>query len=696
MSVAGEVVVAIKAVDEASSVMGQIRATLNVFSGVVSELGGGFTSISNVISGFAGAGVMGAASAAIGEFVKGLQWCVGQASEAEQAIKNLAIAVQQSGTNWSEVAQKTTEYLSKLQETTKFSDEKLAGALQRLLTLGVDYKTAMESLAAVTDLAAARQIDLETAATAVGRALTGNTTALQRLGVHLDEVKGKTAEIVPNFTAIEEAVSKAGISAQTLNEYFANVAPKAQTVGEVIAGIKKAFEEGKMSIDQIEESLGDLGISFEGLATKGSSAEKILAVLNERFGGTAAQQAETYAGTQERLKNAVSDLGEKIGGALLPVLDGLAKAQLSIVQGASGFIDAIGRMWSEFTKLPEVQKLAEGLNTAWQQLQQGFATVAEEVGTALMPVFQELWNVLKELWAAIQPVFEAFGEIWKALTGVSEQGKNAYTIFNLLADILKVTVVPALQGLVEVIKLVTPVIKLLAEGFKSTVEIVAPVIRELIELIGGFVNTIKEILGGFWKWLVGGSFVQELMDAVFAAFKAGFDNLVKGITEWLGGIVNTLQAWGKTITDIFSNMWNGVANFVGDIWKKINDAVSSGASQTQNTIQNLSNSVAGESIWPDMWDLMLQQTREGMRGILTETQRGLGGIESAFGGTALSLSPAAGRLIPEGGAGAPASPSLSNVTVNVHMGDLTVGDHVELSRFLYDLQRQIVDAVRRA
>jgi len=694
MSVSGEVVVAIKGVDEASSAMDRVRASLGVFSGVIGDLGGGFASLGNVISGFAGAGVMGAASAAIGEVVKGLQWCVGQASEAEQAIKNLSIAVEKSGTSWKAVEAGTTAALSKLQETTKFSDEQLARALQRLLTLGVDYETAMKGVSAAADLAAARQIDLETAATALGRALTGNTNALRRLGVNLDEVKSKTAEVAPNFKAIEDAVDSAGISASKLNEYFANVAPNAKTVGEVIAKMKENFEKGKISIDQIEESLGDLGISFEGLTTKGASAEKILATINERFGGVAAQQVETYAGTQDRLKNAMSDLGERIGGALLPVLDGLAKAQLSIVQGANSFIDAVGQMWSEFTKLPEVQKLSEGLTKAWGDLQKGFMTVADEVSKALMPVFKELWEALKGIWTALQPVFEAFGKIWEALTGVSTEGKNAYTIFNLIADILKVTVVPALQGLVEVIKLVTPVIQLLAEGFKATVEVVAPFIKQLIESIGGFIAWLKETFEGFYKWLVGGSFVQELMDAVFGVFKAGFDNLIKGVTGWLGSIVETITAWGKTITDIFTNLWNGIVSFLGGIWKQITDMVSSGAQQTQNTLQNLSNEVAQESIWPDMWNLMVRQTKKGIQGILSETQRGLSGIESTFRSAAFSLSPSMGGFAASRrGATGPSGPAHMTVNIPITIQSMT-GEVKDLDNLTRMISRELGSAVR--
>jgi len=616
MSVAGEVVVAIKGVDEASSAMDKVRASLGVFSGVIGDLGGGFTSLGNVISGFAGAGVMGAASAAVGEVVKGLQDCFKAATSSEEVWNRLAATVERSGTSWSTVKTRIEEFALSAEKMSRFSDEQVAQAMKTLMDHGMKLDEAMKAMTQTMDLAAAKQVSLGEAANAVGKAFIGMERPLRSMGVVLDESVPKGKEFA---TAME--------------------------------------------------------------------------MISQKFGGAAQKDVESYAGKQQMVANAFDNLKERIGSALIPVMNSLQDMWGKVVLGADQFVSDLGKVWKGFTELPEVQKMAEGLNKAWLDLQKGFATVTDEVGKALMPVFKELWEALKGIWTALQPVFEAFGKIWEALTGVSTEGKNAYTIFNLIADILKVTVVPALQGLVEVIKLVTPVIQLLAEGFRATVEVVAPFIKQLIESIGGFIAWLKETFEGFYKWLVGGSFVQELMDAVFGVFKAGFDNLIKGITGWLGSVVETITAWGKTITDIFTNLWNGIVSFLGGIWKQITDMVSSGAQQTQNTLQNLSNEVAQESIWPDMWNLMVRQTKEGMQGILSETQKGLGGIESAFSGAAFSLSPADGFARPRGGAAGPSGPTHMTVNIPITIQSMT-GEVKDLDNLTRMISRELGNAVK--
>jgi len=617
MSVAGEVVVAIKGVDEASSAMDKVRASLGVFSGVIGDLGGGFTSLGNVISGFAGAGVMGAASAAVGEVVKGLQDCFKVATSSEEVWNRLAATVERSGTSWASVKTRIEEFAASAEKMTRFSDEQIAAAMKTLIDHGMSVDQAMKAMTQTMDLAAAKQVSLGEAANAVGKAFIGMERPLRSMGVVLDESVPKGKEFA---TAME--------------------------------------------------------------------------LISQKFGGAAQADVESYAGKQQQVANAMDNLKEKIGNALIPVMNTFQNLMGEVVKGADNLVTGIGEAWKAFTQMPEVQKMAEGLGKVWDDLTKGFMTIGEELGKAVLPVFKELWTALKGVWDALQPVFEAFGKIWEALVGVSTEGKNAYTIFNLIADILRVTVVPALQGLVEVIKLVTPVIQLLAEGFKATVEVVAPLIKQLIESIGGFIAWLKETFEGFYKWLVGGSFVQELMDAVFGVFKAGFDNLIKGITGWLGSIVDTITAWGKTITDIFTNLWNGIVSFLGGIWKQITDMVSSGAQQTQNTLQNLSNEVAQESIWPDMWNLMVRQTKEGIQGILSETQRGLGGIESTFRSAAFSLSPLMGGFArPRGGAAGPSGPTHMTVNIPITIQSMT-GEVKDLDNLTRMISRELGNAVK--
>jgi len=616
MSVSGEVVVAIKGVDEASSAMDKIRASLGVFSGVIGDLGGGFTSLGNVISGFAGAGVMGGLAAVTGEVVKGLKDCFASAKASEEVWNRLAATVERSGTSWASVKTRIEEFALSAEKMSRFSDEQVAQAMKTLMDHGMKLDEAMKAMTQTMDLAAAKQVSLSEAANAVGKAYIGMERPLRSMGIILDESVPKGKEFA---TAME--------------------------------------------------------------------------MISQKFGGAAQADVESYAGKQQQVANAMDNLKEKIGSALIPVMNTFQNLMGEVVKGADNLVTGIGEAWKAFAEMPEVQKMAEGLGKVWNDLTKGFATIGDELGKAVLPVFKELWSALKDVWTALQPVFEAFGKIWEALTGVSTEGKNAYTIFNLIADILKVTVVPALQGLVEVIKLVTPVIKLLAEGFRATVEIVAPIIKQLIESIGGFISTIKELFGGFYKWLVGGSFIQDLMDAVLTAFQEGFNRLVEGVKGWLDGVLATFTEWSKGLLDFFGNMWNQMIDIVGNAFSGILKKVQEGINAVANFFGDLWKKLTGGSIWLDMWTDMVRATGQGMQGILTETKRGLTQIEGAFGGAALSLSPAGGFAASRlAGAGA-GGPTTMHIPITVTIQSMT-GEVKDLENLTRMISRELGSAMK--
>ena len=313
----GSVVVAIRATDEVSSVMDKIRASMGVLGGTLNQLGGGFSSLGNVVSGFAGAGVAGAAVAAIGEVVKGLQWSVGEAAEAEQAIKNLSIAVEKSGTSWDAVKEGTLTALSELQKFTVYSDEQLAGTLQRLLTFGMDYDSAMKALGTATDLAAAKNMYLQSAADLVGKAFMGNTAILQRYGIDVQTSKDATAALKDAVSMVADAIKVSGDSLSGFTGILAEAGVsltdtegKMRSTKDIAEEMIGAFQSGQLDAESFGQIMTTLGVSIDATKLKAADFPEIMAALNEQFGGTAQEQAfrglsdrhhEYYGGSSENL-----------------------------------------------------------------------------------------------------------------------------------------------------------------------------------------------------------------------------------------------------------------------------------------------------------------------------------------------------------------------------------------------------------
>jgi len=309
MSATGSVVVAIKAVDEASSVFGKIQASMGILGNTLNQLGGGFTQLGSVVSGFAAGGVAGAAVASVGELTKGLQWAVSEAKASEQAWTDLQASLKLTGPAWDEAKAKVGGFASALQRTTTFSDEMVVGGIQKLATFGMSYTQSMDAVKIAIDLAAAKHIDLQTATTLVGKAFIGNAEAMGRYGI---------------------------------------------------------------SVEAIKEELG------KG-ATDAQIYAAVMEQLNSQFGGQAAAQAKTYAGVQERLKNTMSDMGEKIGGILLPALAGLTEGMIPVIDSLSEGIGKVQGWIDAFSKMPEVKAATDALSGAFQGLGQWFGTLGGEI-----------------------------------------------------------------------------------------------------------------------------------------------------------------------------------------------------------------------------------------------------------------------------------------------------------------------------
>jgi len=105
----------------------------------------------------------------------------------EQAVTKLEAALKATGTYTPELSGKLQEIAGELKKTTVYGDEATlaaAGMLQSLAKLSDDGL--MKAIPLVQELAAGMDIDLQTAASLVGKTLGSTTNALSRYGITLD------------------------------------------------------------------------------------------------------------------------------------------------------------------------------------------------------------------------------------------------------------------------------------------------------------------------------------------------------------------------------------------------------------------------------------------------------------------------------------------------------------------------------
>lgn len=201
----------------------------------------GFTSkISSLAKGI-GALVAGGALAA---FFKS---AVDEAGKAEVGMARLGNAVTNAGGDFATLRPEIEETVASVMKLSTATDDDLREALTRMIAITGDTQGSLKNLSLVTDLAAFKQVDLETAALSVAKAMTGNTMELNRLGV-----AGTSATAV-----IENARAAFGGFA----------ASEAKTFSGSLLQIKNQWGEFKEAVGVAILSTGEMGAASGGLAT---------------------------------------------------------------------------------------------------------------------------------------------------------------------------------------------------------------------------------------------------------------------------------------------------------------------------------------------------------------------------------------------------------------------------------------------
>lgn len=675
----------IKAIDEASGVMGKISASMGLIGTQLEQLGPGFSQLGQVIQGFAVGGPTGAAIVGIGEVVKGLQDAVVVAGDMQLAWTNLQSALQLSGAAWLDVQTKISGVVDKLRETTTFSDQQLVGAVQTLATYGMTAAQAMDALATATELAAAKHIDLATAATAIGKAFDGNTMLLARYGVQvatiakdttmateaIKEIGDKLATAsTPQLEAFTTAMEAAGLSATTATGEL-------KTHAEVVSELEAAWKAGTLTGTQLSDITATLGLNFQGAKTFAADFAGTLAQVNAQYGGTAQAAASTYVGLQERLANAEQTLGEKIGAILLPALTSVLQAVIPMVDAFTNAVPAIEAWIDAIGKLPAIQGTISAFQDIWGGLTKSFAEAWDSVKGDLIPVLQQLQDAFNQLNVALQPLWDAFNELWKAITGSSGD-------FNLFKAILE-AIVLLIKGLVVVIQAVTPVIHVLAEAFKAMADFLVPILTAIRDAVGAFFDWLTKGFQAFYDWLVGHSLWQDLWNAVVnivvdigttlkaifdqafllwtdvfklgteaiknilvTGFQIAFDaiqtvvsgttGVLKGIFQGFLDLIGPAQVtWDQLVADVTSatiSMKGTVTNFLSwlvDYWQKQISAV---ATFTATALQNIDNLVTAaaataQSAWQSMLSAMVSSTQSALQQVYDEMNSKLNAIVAA-------------------------------------------------------------------
>ena len=136
----------------------------------------------------------------------------------EQAVAGMEAALRATGTYTPQLSQQLQDLAAELQKTTTYGDEATIAATGMLQSLSkLNDKALMKAIPLVQDLAAGMGMDLEMAASLVGKTLGSTTNALSRYGIVIDA----TAPVSEKMAQLTEQIGAAfGGMADAMGETF--------------------------------------------------------------------------------------------------------------------------------------------------------------------------------------------------------------------------------------------------------------------------------------------------------------------------------------------------------------------------------------------------------------------------------------------------------------------------------------------
>lgn len=422
------------------------------------------------------AGTVGFAGLAfgLGDVVKaGQKWQVQQA-QLQNALKNTGQYSKQTMASIQAAAEKLATHGG-------YSVPEQLSGINQFIRLTGSASKAIQLNEAATNLSRGTNLGFAQAQRMVGQVLTGNTGRLQKyLGI-----------IQPVKTA-EFALAQAhGFNLVKLQE-------ESLAYGKLGASWLKGQE--------VLHNLTPAMMQHAQLLDKQATAQKALAIIQDKYGGNAAAFSRTTSGAISNAENQLDIAIEKIGQDLLPIVASMARGFVSIAQSVSKNWPAMKRDIADVVDFVKKNKdvfLALGIGAA--------TVLIYSLGAAAIAAVPEIIAMV----AAMAPIIAIPAAIALVVAGF------AYLYLKVKA-------------------------------FRDIVNAVIPYIEMLFgRMINGIVTEFQgvvQIFKGVWEVIKG-------------LFTLNAGEVWKGVKDIFGGAINTIKGWILTISAPFRTAFNAVEKY---------------------------------------------------------------------------------------------------------------------------------------
>lgn len=376
---------------------------------------------------------------------------------------------------------------------------------------------------------------------------------LNTLGVPMDQVTGKTDEMIR--LAADLAATYGGTTQEAVEALSAAFRGEADPAERFNLNLKASEINARMAADGLS--------GLEGEAANAAKAQTIMTLAMEQASGAIGQfdrEGGTFAGTMQRMKAQLGDTAAEIGQSLLPyataavaAFKGMAEwvqanvswlVPLGAAIGiAAGAILAINVALSAYKAIMTAVQVVQTLVTVAQNLMNK-AFMANPIGliitlvAALVAAFINLWNTNEEFrnffiqaWNNIKTFFVT---VWNAMKVAFETVMNAMRpVIDAVANWFKSSWNNAVNAVKAIVNTVRNVFSTVFNAVRSVVQGVVNWFRSAwqgaVNSVNAIINTMRAIF-------------QNVMNAILAPIRAvqwAFDGIVsavRNVINWIGRI----------------------------------------------------------------------------------------------------------------------------------------------------------------
>lgn len=314
----------------------------------------------------------------------------------EDAINNLNVALKSSGNFTAQASQNMQDFANEMQATTRIGDEttlEIAALIESLS--GLETEGLKKATKAAIDLAATLKIDLNSAATLVGKAASGNVETFSRYGIAIK--KGATdSETFANTLA---ALAKQEGAAEKQTNTFSGAVDRTKNLFSDIQEVTGGYITQNRTVISLVNQLGKEFLALNNSLKSNQSgfdslvSEGIYAALTAI--GTLALGADATARGVKIAFNTITSAARTMAFSVVAPIGLIEQSLIDLVNLIPGAKEKLGLETGKMTKLSS--DLVAGIKEDFSDIQDAF------IGdTGLSDFAQKIANVQEGIKAASQ------------------------------------------------------------------------------------------------------------------------------------------------------------------------------------------------------------------------------------------------------------------------------------------------------